>query len=210
MPKHADQDHTKKQYFGRLPSADESDSEESSGMIVVGKLESHSISAKVYIDSSSPSNIPQLITLATDTGVSKTMLNRLDWEKGKHLCTFVKTSKRFRPFGTAYHLPIREKAKVTLCAEKGATIESYVYVVDDKQKQSLLGEHLFGYSQTPPSRSTEAVSPDKPESEAQVSRRISYHKRSESPQKTGDIIEGRLEIEEPGTYISNLVITDKK
>ena len=87
-----------------------------------------------------PSNNPQLITLATDTGVSKTLFNRLDWEKVKHLCTFVKTSKRFRPFGTAYHLPIQGEAKVTLCAEKGATIESYVYVVNDKREQSLLGE----------------------------------------------------------------------
>ena len=75
MPKHVDQDHTKKQSFGCLPSAVESDSEESSGRIVVGKLESHSISAKIYIGSPTPSNNPQLITLATDTGVSKTLLN---------------------------------------------------------------------------------------------------------------------------------------
>ena len=67
-------------------------------------------------------------------------MNRQDWEKVKHLCTFVKISKRFRPFGTAYHQPIRGKAKVTLRAETGATIESYVYVIDDKQEQSLLGE----------------------------------------------------------------------
>ena len=38
MPKHIHQDHIKKQSFGHLPSADESDSEESSGRIVVGKL----------------------------------------------------------------------------------------------------------------------------------------------------------------------------
>ena len=35
IPKHVDQNHTKKQYFGRLPSADGSDSEESSRRIVV-------------------------------------------------------------------------------------------------------------------------------------------------------------------------------
>ena len=172
-------------------------------------------------------------------------------------------------------MPIRGKAKVTLCAEKGATIESYVYVVDDKQEQSLLGEQntiRLGIVKLHPQGAAEAVSLDKPESEAQVSRRISYPKRSESPQngivsgggtqteidanmkklsaKTGkfqgppikiqvhpnatpmiqqpqriplhymerlqseitkmskdDI---SLEIEEPGTYISNLVITDKK
>ena len=125
MPKCVDQDQTKKKNSsGRLPSADQSDSEESSGKIVVGKLESHSISAKMYIDPPAPSNNPQLITLATDTGVSKPLLNRMDWEKVKLLCTFVKTSMHFRSFGTAYHLPIRGKAKVTLRAEKGATIES--------------------------------------------------------------------------------------
>ena len=257
-----------------------------SGRIVVGKLESYCISAKIYIDSPSPSNNPQLITLATDTGVSKTLLNQLDWEEVKHLCTFVKTSKCFRPFGTAYHLPIQGKAKVTLRAEKGATIESYVYVVYDKWEQSLLGEqdaiHL-GIVKLHPQGAAEAVSPVNPESEAQISRRISYPKRSEAPQRgivsggetqaeidanmkkfisqfpalffaktskfqgppikiqvhpnatpmiqpprhiplhyverlqteinkmsMDDIIEGPLEIEEPGTYISNLVITDKK
>ena len=130
----------KKNFFGHLPSADESDSEESSGRIVVGKLELHSISAEIYIYSPAPSNNPQLINLATDTGVSKTLLNRLDWEKVKHLCPFVKTSKHFRPFGRAYHLPIQGEAKVTLCAENGATIESYIYVIDNKWEQSLLGE----------------------------------------------------------------------
>ena len=45
-----------KNSFGRLPSADESDSEESSRRIAVAKLESHSISAKIYMDSPAPSN----------------------------------------------------------------------------------------------------------------------------------------------------------
>ena len=112
-------------------------------------------------------------------------LGRLDWEKVKHLCTFVKTSKYFRPFGTAYHLHIQEKTKATLRAEKGATIESYVYVVNDKWEQSLLGEqdaiHL-GIVKLHPQGAAETVSPDNPESEAQVSRRISYPKRSEAPQ----------------------------
>ena len=76
MPKYVDQDQTKKKNsFGRLLSADESDSEESSGGIGVGKLESHSISVKIYIDSPAPSHNSQLITIATETGVSKTQLN---------------------------------------------------------------------------------------------------------------------------------------
>ena len=76
MPKCVDQDQTeKKNFLGRLPSEDKSDSEESSGRIVVGKLESHNISAKIYINSPAPSNDPQLTTLDTDTGVSKTLSN---------------------------------------------------------------------------------------------------------------------------------------
>ena len=55
-------------------------------------------------------------------------------------CKFVKTSKRFRSYGTADHLPIRGKAQVTLTAKKGAHIDTYVYIVDDKRGQSLLGE----------------------------------------------------------------------
>ena len=73
----------------------------------------------------------------------------------------------------------------SLCAEKGATIESYVYVIDDKQEQSLLGEQdaiRLGFVKLHPQGAAEAVSPDKPESEAQVSRSISYPKRSEFPQ----------------------------
>ena len=73
------------------------------------------------------------IQLANDTGVSKTLLNRNDWESIKDGCKFVKTSKRFRPYGTAYHLPIRGKAQVTLTAKKSAQINTDVYIVDDKQ-----------------------------------------------------------------------------
>ena len=52
----------------------------------------------------------------------------------------MKTSKRFRPYGTAYHLPIKGKAKVTLQAENSAEIETWIYVVNDKNEQSLLGK----------------------------------------------------------------------
>ena len=58
----------------------------------------------------------------------------------KNQCKFVKTSKQFRPFGTAYHLLIRGKAHVNLTALKGAKIDKYVYIIDDPKEQSLLGE----------------------------------------------------------------------
>ena len=35
------------------------------------------------------------LMLATDTGISKTLLNSSDWSKVKGDCKFVKTSKRF-------------------------------------------------------------------------------------------------------------------
>ena len=52
----------------------------------------------------------------------------------------MKTSKGFRPYGTAFRLPIKGKAKVTLTAQRGAKITTWVYVVDDPKEQSLLGE----------------------------------------------------------------------
>ena len=76
----------------------------------------------------------------TDTGVTKTLLNKLDWLKIKPYCTFVKTSKQFRSFGTNYHLPIKGKAKVNITAEKGAQIDTFVYILDDEREQSLLGK----------------------------------------------------------------------
>ena len=83
----------------RLSSAQESDSAETSGRITVGKLDSKSISVKINIqpyqvrDPSIPN--AQLFELATDAGVSKTILNRYDWEIIKNQCKFVKTSKQF-------------------------------------------------------------------------------------------------------------------
>jgi len=69
----------------RLNSAEESDSDETSGRIVVGKLEGKSINAKVNIQGCDPNSegTPHQLTLATDTGVSKTLLNRTDWESIK-------------------------------------------------------------------------------------------------------------------------------
>ena len=121
----------------RLSSADESDSEETSGRITVGKLDSKSISVKIKIQSFQDQTASaKLFELAIETGVSKTILNRNDWEMIKNQCKLVKTSKRFRPFGTAYNLPIRVKAYVNLTAQKGAQIDTYVYIIDDPKEQS--------------------------------------------------------------------------
>ena len=192
-------------------------------------------------------------------------------------------SKRFRPFGTAYYLPIRGKAKVTMTARNGASIETYVYIVDDPNEQSLLGRSdalRMGIVTLNPDGAKEEI--NIPES-CETTNRISKLKKAPIPttgivsggqtqleidtcmksmsdsfpklfaNKTGkfkgppikvqlhpnatpviqpprkiplhylkpletelmnmlgdDVIEGPIEIEEPGTYISNLVITDKK
>ena len=126
--------------FGQLSSADESDSEESSGRIVVGKLDSQTIGAKIKVQGPLNTRHAVSLMLATDTGISKTLLNNSDLSKVKGDCKFVKTLKRFRPYGTKYNSPIKGKARVTLTAEKGAKIDTWVYVVNDKREQSLLGE----------------------------------------------------------------------
>ena len=130
--------------FGQVSSAEESDSEESSGRIVVGHLEdSRSIAAEITIQGLLRKE-PQKISLATDTGISKTLLNSCDWNRIKDCCRSVKTSKRFRPYGTAYYLPIKGKAKVTLQAENGAEIETWIYVVNDKTSNHFF-EKLMPY-----------------------------------------------------------------
>ena len=97
----------KKSSFGQLSSADESGSEESSGRIVVRKLDSQTIGVKITVQGPLNNHHAVSLMLATDTGVSKTLLNSSDWSKIKGDCKFVKTSKRFRPYGTKYHLPIK-------------------------------------------------------------------------------------------------------
>ena len=78
----------------QLSSADKSDSEETSGRITVGKLDSKSISVKTKIQPfQDQTACAQLFELATDTSVSKTIFNRNDWEMIKNQCKFVKTSK---------------------------------------------------------------------------------------------------------------------
>ena len=178
----------------RLSSAEESDSAESSGRIVVGKLEYHNITAKVTIQ-----DMPVLLT--TDTGVSKTLLNRNDWEKVKHKCKFVKTSKRFRPFGTSYHLPI----EVVMKAVSGAEILSYIYIVDDKNEQSLLGEEdaiSLGIIHFNPEGAIVAVlhqddSADKPV------RNMSY--TTKTPSLPEGIISGGKTQQEIDTLMTNIV-----
>ena len=123
----------------QLSSAEDSDSSESSGRVIVGKVGSGNIGANIYVSGPEQSN-STMMNLATDTGVSKTVLNRTDWVKVRSGCKFVKTSKRFRLYGTAYHLPIKGKSEVYLTSENGARLRKLVYVNDDPREQSLLGE----------------------------------------------------------------------
>ena len=82
-----------------------------------------------------------MIFLATDTGVRKTILNKDVWDKIKADCTLVKTSKGFRPYGlSSYRLPIIGRACIMLTAEHGASIKTWVYIVNSRSESSLLGE----------------------------------------------------------------------
>ena len=109
----------------RLSSAEDSDSAETSGRIVVGKFDTKSIKFKIQSVYTSNGMSKQL-EHAIDTGVSKTIFNRNDWDIIKNQCKFVKTLKRFRLFGTSYHLPIRGNAHVKLTAQKGAQIDMFI------------------------------------------------------------------------------------
>ena len=261
---------SKNRTFGQISSAENTDSEESSGRIVVGKIGSNNIQAEISV------NDLDAISLATDTGISKTLLNSADWRKVRHTCKFVKTSKRFRPYGTAYHLPIKGKAQVTLTAERGASIITWAYVCDDENEQSLLGEGdairlgivsldtkgateevvqmLAPVRKSKSSSLSDLVSGGQTQQEIDIEmEEIKREFPSVFTDKTGkftgkpisiqiregavpiiqprrriplqyndrlkkqiekmlqeDIIEGPIEVEEPGTFVSNLVITDNK
>ena len=93
---------------------------------------------KLTFSGTHPFSPTKSISLVPDTSVSNSLLNRQDWAQIKDYSKFVKTSKPFCPFGTVYHLPIKGKAKVHMTSLNGATIESYVYVVDDAHEKSLL------------------------------------------------------------------------
>ena len=110
--------------------SDSDGSEESCGRIMedcilVGKVEAkkkNSILCKLKVTGPDEGQNWKKISLATDTGVRKTIVRRSDWEKIKDQCKMVKTALKFRPYGTSVRLPIRGRAKVKLRAEAGAVI----------------------------------------------------------------------------------------
>ena len=76
----------------------------------------------------------------TDTGVQRTIINMKDWRKVGDGAKIRPTTLKFRPYGTRQFLPILGRAKLTLQAEAGATIDTEVYVNDSETEESLLGE----------------------------------------------------------------------
>ena len=127
---------------GRLSSAENSSSDSDSdpvGRITVNKLDACTVT-NLQIGGPDQS-APKTLKLVADTGVGVTILNRPDWIKVRDQCKFVKTSKKFRPFGTTkIDLPVRGKAKISIQSKNGATINTTAYVVDTSKDQSLLGK----------------------------------------------------------------------
>ena len=262
---------------------DESGSEESSSRIIgektVGRLENRkedTILAEIKIGGLEGRG--KKMELATDTGVSKTILNKIDWEKIQSECKLVKTKIRFRPWGTTEQLPIMGRAKIRMEAKAGASIVTYVYPSRGEKDTSLLGKKdavRLGIVHINLQGDKQEVQ----EEEAEVTRRVKHNRKEDLmkwDQDKGehnnqkemeqiikehrevfggvgkykgetvkiqlqedikpviqparriplhyvqplnehleellreDVIEGPLTDEEPGTWISNLVITDKK
>ena len=65
------------------------------------------LKAKIHVIGPIDGFPTQAVDFATDTGISKTVVTHHDWFKIKESCKFVKTSKKFRPYVTHYHLPIK-------------------------------------------------------------------------------------------------------
>ena len=96
----------------------------------------------------------------------------------------MKTSKRFRPYGTSYHLPIKGKSEVRLTCENGASITTWVYVNDDPKEQSLLGEadaRRLGIVHLNPKGSEKEISLD------ETVQRVNYSRRSK---ETDGVVSG--------------------
>jgi hypothetical protein len=72
--------------------------------------------------------------------VSKTVIDYNHWHAIKSQTELVNTSKGVRPYGTAYKLPIIGRAHLTLTAEAGAQITTWVFVLMDHKERSLLGK----------------------------------------------------------------------
>ena len=258
---------------GRLNDNDGSDSETSSRIIVAkidNKKSTTNLETKVKVQGFGRTDQAAVsMQLITDSGVSKTIINYNHWHAIKSQTDLVKTSKGFRPYGTSYKLPIIGRAHVTLTAEAGAQITTWVYVVKDRKERSLLGksdgERLGIIQLNPRGALTEVVNrvSDIPKAEQlavdafdedpkqadlifnefpqlfsnhtgkfkgepvrihvkpdakpviQATRRIPMHyvnplKKEIEQMLNDDIIEGPISIEEPGTFLSNLVIADKK
>ena len=130
----------RKKQVARLDSED-SDSETSGRIIDVSNIGTRSELAKIDTQGVLSPGATQPVKMVTDTGVTKTLMNILAWQKVKHQCgKLVKTSKRFRPYGTTYLLPIIGRAQMYLRAENGAQVKTWVYIVNDKKEQCLLGK----------------------------------------------------------------------
>ena len=69
----------------------------------------------------------------TDTGVRRTIIDKIDWNRISKECTLRPTRLKFRPYRTNKQLTVIGRAKVQLQAEAGAVIETYVYVNEDAQ-----------------------------------------------------------------------------
>ena len=260
----------------QIAESDDSEDEELNRIIEVKKLNYSSITTKMGIRAADGNtNVDKNIELATDTGVRKTILNKNDWEKIRLSSKLVKTSKGFRPYGiSTFRLPIIGRAHVTLTAERGASINTWIYVVNSEKESSLLGEtdairlgivkldlkgaaeevRQITYIPRKEPKDGEIVSGQQTQHEIDETMqqiRVEYGnifsdstgKIKEAPIKiqydknakpviqrrrkiarnyldplpeelksmlADNVIEGPIDNEEPGTFISNLVITDKK
>ena len=111
----------------------------------------------------------------------------------------MKTSKRFRPYGTSYHLPIKGKAKVAVTCENGASITTWVCVNDDPKEQSLLGKadvRRLGIVHLNPKGAEKEVELDEPV------QRVNYSRKSKNK---CDIVSGGESQEVIDERMQNLI-----
>ena len=77
-------------------------------------------------------------TKRVDSGCKKTLIGISEFKQLKLNVKLLRTNVKFTPYGTNVSLKIKGRVKVNLCADNGANVETWIYVVDDKV-ESLLG-----------------------------------------------------------------------
>ena len=116
-----------------LNSQSDTDSDEEIGRVLIAALSDAQDDELVSVYINGKKTIKRV-----DSGCKKTLIGITEFRQLKLNARLIRTNVRFTPYGTQVSLRIKGRVKVQLSANNGASIETWIYVVDD-EVESLLG-----------------------------------------------------------------------